>query len=91
MTNKQLTEQLLTLVKEQSAQQAKLTEQLVQAQYVQTQLLQSWMNMFKVPDQPQRSSSPEERAETRALNDTAEWEPLTMQDMQELLSLTDAQ
>lgn len=69
--------ELVSLVREVSAQQNKVLSSALEAQAAQAAMLQTWIGLFTPTTAPQRSTTEQEREQIRLDLEAAEWEPLT--------------
>lgn len=77
--------ELITLLREKDAQQAEMVKILAQNSQAQSDVFRSWMELFKPPAEPLRSSTPDSRAAQAELEDATAWEPLSPHDVAALL------
>ncbi len=82
----ELVKELITLMREKDTQHAETLKVLTGAMTQQAQVLQSWMDLFKPPAEPLRSSTPESRATAADLRDETGWEPITTEEVAEALA-----
>lgn len=83
--NDELLKEVLDMMREQQAHTAKLVEGMMAANAAQTQIFQSWLDLFKPGAEPLRGSSPDERVQIREARDLEEWEPMGIEMAQALL------
>jgi len=67
---------LLSLLRDQQAQNSRLIESMMEAHVAQTEVFKSWLDMFKPQASPLNSTSPDDRARLREAAEAAEWEPM---------------
>lgn len=84
--NDELLKELLDMLREQQAHTAKLVETMAASNAAQTQVFQSWLDMFKPGATPLQSSTPDERALAKAEKELDEWEPMGFEMAQALLN-----
>jgi len=83
-----LMREMLAMMRENSAQTAQMVQTMAQASLQQSELIRSWLDMFKTPTAPLQSTTVEERENLRLIRDEANWEPMTAQLMKELFKDT---
>jgi hypothetical protein len=72
----ELLREMMELMRDQQAQQARLVQSLMEAHTAQAQVFQSWLDMFKPQATPLKGTSPDERAAIREASEAAEWDAM---------------
>lgn len=80
-----LVEELLTLVRELSAQQQRVLEQVVASQTATTDMMKTWLQMFVPSPTPLASTTEEVRSKLREERELQEWEPMPEQLLHDVL------
>lgn len=80
-----LVEELLVLVRELSAQQQRVLEQVVASQTATTDMMKTWLQMFLPAPTPLASTTEETRAKLREERELTEWEPMPEQLLHDVL------
>lgn len=71
-----LVDELLALVRELSAQQQRVLEQVVASQAATTDMMKTWLQMFVPSPTPLASTTEEMRAKLREEREIQDWEPM---------------
>lgn len=81
--------ELLDVIRQKDAHTAEMIKVMAASQAAQTEVLRTWMELFKPPAQPLSSSTPDTRAALGELadNDKTEWVPMTPQEVAQALAL----
>ena len=72
----ELVRDMLDMVRDQQAQQAKMIESMMAAHAAQASVFQSWLEMFKPQATPLKGTSPDERAAIREAAEAEAWDAM---------------